>query len=113
MTTTSTPPVNPESVALDLIVRIAEAVPGADALRASLQNFAGALHIEGALSGLSTMDDARLAVATIAEAACAAYDPVGALRIRAAATRAGCWDCANPHGLAQALDKAATVLNVM
>lgn len=111
--TVDTPPTNPETAALDLIVRIAESVAGGAALRASLQDFAGALHIEGALSGLSTTDDARLAAATIAEAACTADDPVGALRIRAAAFRTGCWDCADPRGLAQALDGAATVLDML
>jgi hypothetical protein len=114
-TTISTTPADPESAALDLIVRIAEAVPGAVALRASLQHLAGALQIEGALSGLATVADARLAAATITEAACTADDPVGSLRIRAASMRAGCWDdprCANTEGLAQALDAAATVLDV-
>ncbi|MGV0740319.1 amino acid aminotransferase [Mycobacterium syngnathidarum] len=113
MTTTSTPPADPETAALDLIVRIAEAVPGAGALRAALHDFAGALHIEAALGGLVTMADARLAAATIAEAACTADDPVGALRIRGAAIRAGCWDCADPESLAQALDGAATVLDAL
>lgn len=79
----------------------------------ALRDFAGALHVEGALAGLTAAADARLAAATIAEAACTADDPVAALRIRAAAIRAECWDCANPAGLAQALDGAVTVLNVM
>ncbi|TDL01548.1 amino acid aminotransferase [Mycobacterium paragordonae] len=109
----STPPADPETAALDLIVRIGEAVPGAVALRGALQDFAGALHVEGALAGLTTAADARLAAATIAEAACTADDSVAALRIRAAAIRAGCWDCAHPDGLAQALDGAATVLDAM
>ena len=77
-----------------------------------LRDFAGVLHVEGALSDLTAMADARVAAATIPEAACTA-DPVAALGIRAAAIRAGCWDCANPDGLAQALDGAATVLDVM
>jgi hypothetical protein len=109
----SIPPTDPESAALDLIVRIAEAVPGASALRAVLQDLAGALQIEGALAGLATMADARLAAATIAEAACTADDPVGSLRIRAASMRAGCWGHHCSEGLAQALDAAATVLDVM
>lgn len=103
----------PESAALDLIVRIAEAVPGATALHAVVRPLIVALHIEGALASLATLDDARLAAAAIAELAVSADDPVGALRIRAAAFRAGCWDCADPRGLAQALDGAATVLDVM
>lgn len=112
-TTTSTPLADPESAALDLIVRIAEAVPGAGALLASLQHLASALHIEGALAGIATFGDARIAAAAITEAACTSDDPVGALRIRAAAMRAGCWDCADSQGLAQALDAAATVLDVL
>jgi hypothetical protein len=112
-TATGTPPADPQSAALDLIVRIAEALPGgAPALRAALQHLAGVLQLECALADLA-WDDVRLAAATIVDAACTADDPVGALRIRAAAMRAGCWDCANPQGLAQALDRAATVLDVM
>lgn len=103
----------PETATLDYLVRIAEAVPGATALHAAVRDLATALHVEGALSCLSSAGDARLAAATIAEAACAADDPVAALRIRAAAMRAGCWDCANPEGLAQALDGAAGVLDVV
>jgi hypothetical protein len=69
-TTISTPPKDPESAALDFIVRIAEALPGgAPALRAALQNLASVLQLEGALTGLATMADARLAAATIADAA--------------------------------------------
>lgn len=115
-TINNTPPADSESAALDFFVRIAEALPGgASAMRAALHNFAGALHIDGALAGLTTIGDARLAAATIAEAAVTADDPVGALRIRAAAVRAGCaaQQCSNPAGLAQALDVAATVLDLM
>src|SRR5258708_3288389 len=105
---------NPETAALDLIVRIAEALPdGAPALRAALQHLAGALQIECALAPHAPLADARLAAATIVDAGCTAEDPVGALRIRAAAMRAGCWDCANSQGLAQALDRVASVLDVM
>ncbi|OBJ58964.1 hypothetical protein [Mycobacterium asiaticum] len=102
----------PETAALDYLVRIAEAVSGATALHAVVHDLATALHVEGALSGLTAMADAGLAAATIAEAACTADDAVAALRIRAAAARAGCWDCADPDGLAQALDAAATVLDI-
>jgi hypothetical protein len=55
MTTATSTPADPESAALDLLVRIGEAVPGAGALRAALQNFAGVLQIEGALAGLTAM----------------------------------------------------------
>lgn len=115
--TTRTLPTDPESAALDLIVRIAEALPGgAPALRGALQHFAGALQLESALSSLTTMTDARVAAAAIAELACTADDAVGSLRIRAAAIRAGCanrTDVLDPDGLALALDSAATVLDVM
>lgn len=112
-TTASTPIADPESAALDLIIRIGEAVPGAVALHASLRHLASALHIEGALACVATLADARVAAATITEAICTSDDPVGTLRIRAAAMRAGCWDCADPQGLAQALDEAATVVDVL
>ncbi|APE15688.1 hypothetical protein BOH72_11135 [Mycobacterium sp. WY10] len=117
MTNSTSAAADPESVALDLIVRIAEALPGgAPALRGALQHFAGALQLEGALSGLTTMTDARVAAATIAELACTADDAVGSLRIRAAAIRTGCLsqaDVLDPDGLALALDGAATVLDAM
>ncbi len=106
----------PESAALDLIVRIGESVPGAAALGTALREFAGALQIESALSSLTTITDARVAAATIAELACTADDAVGSLRIRAAAIRAGCAslaDVLDPDGLALALDGAATVLDIM
>ncbi|OBJ85539.1 hypothetical protein A9W97_19370 [Mycobacterium gordonae] len=103
----------PETAALDYLVRIAEAVPGATSLAGALRDFASALHVEGALAGLTTMAGARAAAATIAEAVVTADDAVAALRIRAAAARAGCWDCAEPDGLAQVLDAAATVWDRM
>ncbi len=103
----------PETAALDLIDAIGEAVLGAAALHTALHDFAGALHVDGALAGLATIGDARIAAATITDAACASDDPVGTLRIRAAAVRAGCWDCADRQGLARALDGAATVLDLM
>jgi hypothetical protein len=59
----------PETAMLDYLVRIAEAVPGATALHAAVRDLATALHVEGALSCLSSAGDARLAAATIAEAA--------------------------------------------
>lgn len=99
----------PETAALDYLVRIAEAVPGATALHAVVRDLATALHVEGALSGLTTMAGARVAAATIAEAVVTADDAVAVLRIRAGALRAGCWHCADPGELAQVLDAAATV----
>ncbi|WP_225593723.1 hypothetical protein [Mycolicibacterium fortuitum] len=67
----------------------------------------------GALSGLTDLRDAQIVEGTIVDAAVAADDPVAALRFRAAAVRVGCQPCANPEGLAQSLEGAATVLDVM
>jgi hypothetical protein len=58
--------------------------------------------------------DARLVAAAVSFDACTAADPVESLRRRAAAVRAGRGPrCANRTGVAQALDLAATVLDVM
>lgn len=112
-TTISTPPADPESAALTLIVEAAEAATGSTAFRAVLQDLAGALHAEGALAGLSWVD-ARLVAAAVSFDACTAADPVGSLRRRAAALRAGRGPrCIDPAGIAQALDVAATVLDLM
>ncbi|HEV7853885.1 MAG TPA: amino acid aminotransferase [Mycobacterium sp.] len=110
--TIDVPLADPEAAALDLIVQAAETASGSTAFRAVLQDLAGAL--EGAFVGL-VWDDARLAAAAIAYDACTEGDAVGSLRIRSASMRAGYWDrhCANPEGIAQALDVAATVLDVM
>ncbi|BCO57884.1 amino acid aminotransferase [Mycobacterium intracellulare] len=112
-TTIGTPPADPESAALDLLVQAAEAATGSIAFRAVLQDLAGALHVEGALVGLAWVD-ARLVAAAVSFDVCTAADPVGSLRRRAAAVRAGRGPrCVNPAGTAQALDVAATVLDVM
>jgi hypothetical protein len=112
-TTISTPPADPESAALDLIVDAAEAATGGTAFRAVLQDLAGALHAEGALAGLAWAD-ARLVAAAVSLDACTAADPVGSLRRRAAVVRAGRGPrCVDPAGIAGALDVAATVLDVM
>lgn len=73
-----------------------------------------ALQVEGALAGLP-WDDARLVAAAIAYDACTDNDPVGSLRSRAGSMRASYWNrhCANPEGIAQALDVAATVLELL
>ncbi|ODQ90266.1 amino acid aminotransferase [Mycolicibacterium holsaticum] len=108
-----TPPTDPEAVALDLLVRAAEAATDGTAFRAALQDLAGALHVEGALSGLAWVD-ARLVAAVVSFDACTADDPVGSLRRRAAAVRTGRGPrCTNLAGIAQALDVAATVPDVM
>lgn len=116
-TATSTPPAEPESAALDLIVQAAENATGSTAFRAPLQTLAGLLHAEGALSGLAWVD-ARLVAAAVSFDVCTAADPVRSLRRRSAAVRAGgglkgvrlTQPLVDPAGVAQALDVAATVL---
>ncbi|WP_231984498.1 hypothetical protein [Mycobacterium sp. 852014-52144_SCH5372336] len=57
--------------------------------------------------------DARLVAAPVSFDACTAANPVGSLRRRAAAVTAGCGlRCVDPAGVAQALDVAATVLDL-
>lgn len=108
-----TPPTDPESAALDLLVRVAEIATGSTAFRAVLQDVAGALHAEGALSGLA-WSDARLVAGTVSFETCTAGDPVESLRRRAVAVRAGRGpDCADRRGIAQALDVAALTLSLM
>lgn len=112
-TTTSTPPADPESAALDLLVQAAEAATGSTVFRAVLQDLAGALHAEGALASLAWVD-ARLVAAAVSFDACTAADPAGSLRRRTAAVRAGRGPrCVDPAGVAQALDVAAKVLELM
>jgi hypothetical protein len=112
-TSFDTPPTDSESAALELLVRSAETATGSAAFRAVLQDVAGALHAESVLAGL-VWSDARLVAAAVSFDACTAADPVGSLRRRAAAMRTGHGPrCVNPAGIAQALDVAATVLEVM
>ncbi|OBC12618.1 amino acid aminotransferase [Mycobacterium sp. 852013-50091_SCH5140682] len=112
-TTIDTLPADPETAALDLIVHAAEAATGSTAFRAVLQDLAGALHAEGALASLAWAD-ARLVAGAVSFDACTSADPVGSLRRRAAVVRAGRGPgCVDPAGVAQALDVAATVLDVM
>jgi hypothetical protein len=112
-TTIGTLPADPEAAALDLIVQAAEAATGSTAFRAVLQDLAGLLHAEGALARLAWVD-ARLVAAAVSFDVCTAADPAGSLRRRAAAVRAGGGPpCVDPAGIAQALDVAATALDVM
>lgn len=112
-TTIGTPPADPESAGLELLVQAAEDATGSTAFRAVLQDLAGLLHAERALAGLVWVD-AQLVAAAVSFDVCTAADPVGSLRGRAAAVRAGRGPrCANPAGIAQALDVAATVLDLM
>jgi hypothetical protein len=108
-----TPPADPESAALDLIVRPPEAATGRTAFRAVLQDLAGVLHAEGALAGLAWAD-ARLVAGAVSFDACTAADPVASLRRRAAVVRAGRGPrCVDLAAIAGALDTAAAVLTLM
>lgn len=112
-TTVHALPADPEGAALDLLVQAAEAATGSTAFRAVLQDLAGLLHAEGALAGLAWAD-ARLVAGTVSFDVCNAADPVGSLRSRAAAVRAGRGPrCSDPAGVAQALDVAAAVLDAI
>lgn len=106
-TAIDTPTTDPESAALNFLVQAAEAATGSTAFRAVLQDLAGVLHAEGALAGLAWAD-ARLVAAAVSFDICTAADPVGSLRRRAAAVRAGRGArCVGPGCVAQALDVAA------
>ena len=71
--TIGTPPTDPESAALELLVDAAEAATGSTAIRAVLQDLAGVLHVEEALSGLAWVD-ARLVAAAVSFDVCTAVD---------------------------------------
>jgi hypothetical protein len=112
-TIVDTPPADPESTALELLVRAAETATGSTAFRAVMQDIAGALHAESALTGLA-WSAARLVAAAVSFDACTAADPVGSLRRRAAAMRTGRGPCCvDPAGFARTPDVAATVLDTM
>lgn len=97
--TVDTPPTDPETAALDLIVQAAEDATGSTAFRAVLQDLAGLLHAENALSGLMWVD-ARPVAGTVSFEVCTATDPVGSLCRRAAVVRAGRGArCVDPAGV--------------
>lgn len=108
--TVDTLPTDPEHAALELLVDAAETATGTTAFRAVLQDLAGLLHVDGALAVLVWVD-ARLVAGTVSFDVCTAADPVGSLRRRAVAVRAGRGPrCIDPAGVAQALDVAASLL---
>lgn len=79
----------------------------------SYKTLAGALDVERALAGLA-WPDARLVAAAVSFDVCNATDPVGSMRRRAAAVRAGRGPrCIDAAGVAGALDVAANVLELM
>lgn len=113
-TTTYSVPINPadpETAALDLIVRLPAALLATDAFTPVLQDFCGLLHAEGALAGLS-WHDARQIAAALALDACQHDDPAEVIRGRARHVLAGSdgttWR--DRQGAVRALNTAASVL---
>jgi len=106
-------PTDPEAAALDLIVRLPAQLLHTDALTAVLQDYAGLLHAEGAVAGMS-WHDAKHAVTAIMVDALTRDDAAQFLLKRAerALDRSDdmAWD--DPAAMARALTIAATVLRV-
>lgn len=112
MTTTYTPPIHPadpEAAALDLIVEAAEAATGSTAFRAVLQDVAGLLQVEGALTGL-TWPDARLVAAAIAFDVVMSPSPARSLRTRANRILDGWPATVEEASVARALNTAAALV---
>ncbi|GAB7069776.1 hypothetical protein JCM12141A_40650 [Mycolicibacterium hodleri] len=81
-------PADPEAAALTMIVTSAEEATGSSAFRSILQDFAGLLHADGTLAGLSWPDAQRVAAA-ISFDLVTFDDGAGALERRAAIVAAG------------------------
>jgi hypothetical protein len=109
-------PADPEAAALELIVRIPCVVLEPDfpeQLTEALQDYAGALHVEGAFVGLS-WEDAKQIAAAVAFDAVMRDDAADFLRGRAARASAGTdnmpWR--DRDGAVRAMNIAATVLGL-
>ena len=106
-------PPDPETAALELLVRMPELVgKGSPSVRAVLQEFAGLLQAENAFTGLSWHDAKHAAVAIVADSI-NCDDPARTLRRRA---RGALWridgmQWDDRHGTARALDIAADMLD--
>jgi hypothetical protein len=115
MPTYTTPdhPADPEAAALELIVRMPEAVMGDAGAREILQELAAMLQVEGTFTGMS-WHDAKHAAAVIVVDALHRDDAGEFLRGRAQRVLAGTdgitWD--DPAKMARALTTAATVLGL-
>jgi hypothetical protein len=84
MTTTYTVPDNPadpEAAALELIVRLPADLLGTNAFTSVLQDYCGALEVEGAFAGLS-WSDAKAIAAAISFDVCNREDAADFLMIR-------------------------------
>ncbi len=114
-TTTHTPPDNPadpEAAALDLIVRMPEAVLHRDDFRSVLQEYCSLLDAEGCFAGLSWSDAKNIAAAVAFDLVCR-DDAQEYIAQRARNVREGdssMWD--DQEGAARALDIAAKVLGL-
>jgi hypothetical protein len=106
-------PSDPEAAALELIVRLPEDVMHTAAFTTVLQDYCGALHVEGAFAGLSWAD-AKDVAAAVSFDMCIRDDAEAFIRHRARNALAGTdgmlWE--NRQGAARALDIAATVLGL-
>ena len=67
------------------------------------------LDAAGVFAGLP-VDDGDLLVAALSFDVCLRSDPARSMRSRASAVRAGRWPCADRAGVAQALDRAAALI---
>lgn len=105
-------PLDPEAAALDLIVRIpTDMLDDCGPARSALQDFAGALHVEGALSGLSWWDARPVALAICADLQCGDPDAAAALlhlRAELIGSHRERWNDAD--GVRRALSIAARVI---
>ncbi|MDT5366248.1 MAG: hypothetical protein QOC62_679 [Mycobacterium sp.] len=106
-------PADPEAAALELIVRLPGQIMHTDALTEVLQDYCGALHAEGAFTGLS-WEDAKQIAAAVSFDAVTRDDAADFIRNRARNVLAGTdnmpWE--NREGAARAFNIAATVLGL-
>jgi hypothetical protein len=109
-------PVDPETAALDLIVRLPIDLLDAEGLRPVLQDYSGVLHAEGVFAGMSWADAGRVATVVAFDVClrCLRDDTADFLRDRARIVAAGTDDVAwhDRARVAQALDAAATVFEL-
>ena len=104
-------PAKPEAAALELIVRLPEAIMGDSGVRVILQELAALLDAEAAFTGMSWHDAKHAATAIVVDAL-GRDDAAGCLRARA--QRVGhdgmAWD--DPAKMARALSIGAMMLSL-